>query len=411
MVKLSRYFLVIIAIVGFSIALPRLYRMAFDKPVRAPFIQYSCIEKNFLIIRRSADGIKRETPQGKAFTRDEYEAALPFMYARQLLMDGTMPDSVNGVAIDVHECNNYRSSFRLKPKMIHAPQPVLFPMFESESGRARLELPKDYFRISWRMEFIDAKTNKVNEEKSRLFSAALYHCGFQFPARSIDGLPTTRKSCDEGYIVTDNKNQIFHLKMVKGEPFVNKVNIPSDMTFKTIQCVDNKDKLYYAFLVSSDNNLYVLTQDDYKLVKLEVNDINPDKYEIRIYGDFFNFNVITTGDNFTRSQILNREYKKVDEYSETWTPLEDSREGKIAQVLFPAQLAMTNSDSGYVNFFVSRSKSFGCLLLSLALVVLQFFIIRKRKNKVNHILDFCLVAFTGIFGFIAVNIFPNKFWD
>ena len=60
------------------------------------------------------------------------------------------------------------------------------------------------------MEFIVARTNKINEEKSQLFTEALTAEGFIFPADIIAGLPTTRKSHDEGYFITDSEGTLFH---------------------------------------------------------------------------------------------------------------------------------------------------------------------------------------------------------
>ena len=410
MVKLSRYFLVIIAIIGFGIALPKLYWVAFSQPIRAPFIQYSCVDHDFMLLR-SQDGVLRTNSEGTTFTREEYENKLPLMYTRQLLMNNTMPDSIDGVEMDMHEISANRSTFRVRPREIDAPQPTLFPLFESQSGRANLEMPSDFFRISWRMEFIDAESNKIDEEKSRMFSAVLYKRGFKFPAKSINGLPTTRKSCDEGYLIVDSEDQLFHLKMIKGEPFVRKVELPDRLKFRWISCVDFKDKFYYAYLFSTDNEVYVLTQYDYMLVKLDVKNINPEENEIRIYGDLFNYNIISTSEGEITSQVLNKDYKKVDEYKESWPVRDERTEGKVAQFLFPAQLKMRDSNSSFVRFFFEANKSFNWIILSLLLMLVQFFIIRKRKENIkNQLVDFAIIAATGIFGFIAVNFFPNKFF-
>ena len=411
MVKISRYILVFVAIIGLSVVLPQFYRMAFEKPTRVPFIQYSCIDHDFMIFRPDAEA-KWTNRKGKKLTRETYEKKLPLMYTRQLVMDGTMPDSINGQKINVQHAGIFRSNFRITPDKIHAPKPKLYPLFESQSGRANLEMPDDFFRITWRMEFVDAKTNKIREEKSRMFSAVLYKRGFQFPAKSINGIPTTRKSCDEGYLLIDSADQLFHVKMAKGVPFVRKIEVPKGMKFKTIQCVDFGDKLYYAYLITENNELYVLTPYDYMLEKFEVDDINPDEYEIRIYGDYFNFNVTTIGDGFIRTQVLDRDHNKIDEYDETRPTYDTSSEGKIARLLFPAGLKMTDDNSSYVNFFLKMGKSYWCLIISLTLIIAQYFIIRQRKRTIRtEIIDLMIIGLTGIFGFIAVNIFPNKFID
>ncbi len=157
------------------------------------------------------------------------------MYTRQLLISKTMPDSINGIELDMHLININNSTFRLRPVDTDSPKPGLYPLFESQSGRANLELPNDFFRITWRMEFVDAETNRVLEDKSRIFRQCFYKRGFQFPAKSSNGLPTTRKSCDEGYLVVDAANQLFHIKMKKGEPFVKKVDLPDGFKVQTHQ--------------------------------------------------------------------------------------------------------------------------------------------------------------------------------
>jgi hypothetical protein len=411
MVRLSRYFLVAIAVIAFSIVMPKLYWMAFAQPNRVPFVMYSCIENDFMI-QRSNNGVVREDRKGNTYTREEYEQKLPLLYTQQLAVSGTMPDSIDGIAMDMHEITWARSTFRARPKDISKPDPGLYPLFEAESGRANLEMPKDFFRITWRMEFLDAETNKILEEKSQMFSAVLYKSGFKFPAKSINGLPTTRKSCDEGYLIVDSEEQLFHVKLIKGKPYVKKVDVPDGLTFKFISCVDFRDKKYYAYLFSNDNHVYILTQDDYELVKFPIEGIDPSKYETKIYGDLFNYNVIYSGEDFVTSYVLDSEYKVVDKFNETWLSRDQRLEGKIFSFLFPGQISMANADSEFIKFFFDLTKSINWLLLSFILIMVQYLIIRRRKDKIsNHFVDFCVVAVTGIFGFLAINIFQNKFFD
>ncbi|MEA1898468.1 MAG: DUF4857 domain-containing protein, partial [Bacteroidota bacterium] len=267
--KISRYTLVFIAILASAITLPELYWLAFEKPIRAPFVLYSCIDHDFMI-QDFNKGIIRMDNKGNQYTRDEFELKLPLFYIRQLLISGTMPDTINGMAMDVQTIGRARSTFRLRPRTMIAPDPGLFPLFESESGRANLEMPEDYFRIKWRMEFINAKENKVYEKKSQMFTAVLQKRGFDFPAKMISGIPTTRKSCDEGYLVIDEKDQLFHIKMIEARPYVKKVEVPENLKFKHIECVDFKDKKYYSYLITSNNEVYILTQDEYELIKLPI---------------------------------------------------------------------------------------------------------------------------------------------
>jgi len=409
--KISRYILVFITILVSSIVLPELYWLAFEKPIRAPFVMYSCVDHDFMI-QDFNNGVSRMDNKGKQYTRDEFELKLPLFYIRQLLISGTMPDTINGIAMDVHEISQARSSFRFRPKIMFAPDPGLYPLFESESGRANLEMPHDYFRINRRMEFINAKENKVNEKKTQMFTAVLQKRGFDFPAKMIAGIPTTRKSCDEGYLVLDEKDQLFHIKMVEARPYVEKVEVPEDLKFKHIECVDFKNKKYYSYLISSNNEIYILTQDEYELIKLPVEGFIAEKEELRIYGNLFYYTFISRGENYVKVTVLDDEYNKIDEYNKTWSKRSERTEGNVFSYIFPAQINMADKNSSFINFYFERTKGYNWLFLNVLLMIVYFGIIRKKGFKLKkNLIDFAVIAVCGIFGFLAVNFFQNKFFD
>ena len=411
MEKISRYILVFIAIIASTVALPKLYWLTFEKRIHHPNVMYSCIDDDFMIQSYDKKAVYKDN-KGNEYTRDEYEEKLPLFYVRQLLISGIMPDTIKGVEMDMHNISRARSFFRLKPKNMRAPEPGIYPLIESESGRAKLEMPEDFFRITWRMEFVNAKQNKINEEKSRMFTAVLQKRGFEFPAKIIAGIPTTRKSCDEGYLVIDNKDQLFHIKMIEAKPYVVKVEVPEKLKFKHIACVDFKNKEYYSYLISNDNKIYILTQDEYQLKSFPIDGYNPEKEELKIYSNLFNYDVILKGENYIRAIVLDDDYNKIDEYNDTWARRSERTEGKLFSYIFPAKLSMINPDNSFTNFYFERTAGFTWIYLNILLIIIHFFIIRKRGLKLGkHILDFVVVAVTGIFGFIAVNFFQNKFFD
>jgi len=405
--KVSRYLLVFIAILTLAIILPRLYWMAFEKPVRKPFILYSCINDDFMIHRISEK--TWEDTKGQQYTREEYEQKLPMMFLKQLLASGTMPDSVNGVKLDMRDIAREKSFFRLKANEIDAPAPALYPLFESQSGRSMLDLPDDFFRITWRIEFIDAATNMVLEEKSQLFSATLFQYGFSFPAKTISGLATPRKSVDEGYLIVDAKDQLFHLKMIKGKPYVKTINVPEGLKFKYISCVDFKNKDFYAYLFSDKNEIYILTQGDYQFIKWPVDGFEASNCDLKIYGDLFNYTVVIEAKDHIKAIALSSGYHVINTYSETWKLKEEQTEGKIFASLFPALVSMTSDDSKFIRFYFVPSKGWNWVLFNFVLVAFHFIWLYRRKAKLkNHLADLGIVAVSGIFGFIAVHVFPGS---
>lgn len=413
MSKLSRYILVLITIISTMVAIPGLYWLAFEKPISGPSIFYSCVTKDFVVRRYDSGKSKYSNLKGDVvYTRTQYEQKLPLMYVRQLIISGIMPDTLNGVPLDIHIINQNRSFFRLKPKDIDAPAPGLYPMFESQSGRANLEMPQDFFRIKSRMEFINAENNSIEENKSVVFTQALEKKGFTFPSKMIEGIPSTRKSCDEGYFVVDAKDNLFHIKMIKGDPYVKKVNVPEGLKFKKIACVDFSDKKFYNYLISENNDIYILTQDDYMLIKLPLDGYDPQKEELRIFGNLFNYNAIFLGKDHLRIQVLNKQYQRVDQYSEKWPDRSQRIEGEVASYLFPAEISLSEWNSLYNKFYFKKTAGYRWLILNLLLIIVYVIILRKREIDLKKgIIDYIIIGVTGIFGFIAVNFFPNKFFD
>jgi hypothetical protein len=411
MKKISRYILVFMTILASAVALPNLYWLAFEKPINVPFIMYSSSENDFFMLRRDKENIRMDRA-GNEYTREEFEQKLPLFFARQLIVSGIMPDTLHGVAMDIHEINRSKSTFRFKAKDMQSPLPGLYPMFESESGRASLEMPRDFFRITDRMEFVDAETNSVDERKTQMFTTVLNNREFNFPAKKIAGIPTTRKSCDEGYIVVDNKDLMYHVKMIQGKPYIKKFDIPGGLTFKHISCVDFSDKKYYSYMISEENEVWILTQDDYEFIKFPLEGLIPETDELRIYGNMFNYTLVTRREGFLKVVALDNEYNKVDDYTESWPTRDESKQGKIASFLFPAQISLSKGNTSFINLYLERSAYFHWIILHVVLIIAQLFIVRRAGLKIKrNIIDLAVIGLTGIYGFIGVNFFQNKFFD
>ncbi len=408
MVKISRYILVLTTVLVVAIALPKLYWTVMEKPIYSPMVRYSCVDKSFMIFRTGSTNMRQDS-KGNNYTREEYEKKLPMLYYMQLATSGSLPDSINGVEMDMHTLRKASSSYRFQPKLMDSPQPDLYPLFESESGRVNLEMPNDFFRIGNQIEFIDTKSNKVDQEKSTKFTEALAKKGFAFPSKIIAGIPTTKKSCDEGYLITDSNDQLYHLKMEVGVPYVKRVTLPENLNFKWIECVDFANKQFYAYLISSANEVYILNQDTYELKKIPISGFNAAIDELKIYGDLFNYNVIIEGDSYVKVFALDSKFNNVDYYSEKWNDRYNRTEGKIFGAIFPFEVSLKSENSRYIDFRIKYSIGLLWLLVSLLLVAAEMIWLKREKLILkNHMIDLLLIAVTGIFGFIAVNIFPNK---
>ncbi len=410
MVKISRYILVIIGIIVLSISIPKLFWTIFAKVPLVPVVYYSCILDDFVVVDSRRDKTEWYDADGKHYTHEEFETKLPLMFFRQLIADGTMPDTINGVYMDPSAINKASSYFRYTPVDLRAPVIQLWPMFESESDRVNLEMPPDYFRIKESMEFIVSETNKVDIEKSKLFTQALKDKGFVFPADIIAGIPTTRKSCDEGYFITDSDEQFFHVKMAKGRPVVNKINIPKGLGIVYIECVDIKSKEFYCYLFTRNNGVFVVLDEVYDLQRLPVEGFNPYLHSLKATCDLFNKTFTHVKDGEIRVTAVDDMYEVVGEYSTRWDTEFERNDGKLFKALFPFEIKLTIPESRFVNFYLRISPGFTWIIVNFITLIIAIVILLRRGYDIKrNIPDLILVAITGIYGLASVLIFPNKF--
>ena len=228
-VNITRIILALIIVLVASVFIPEFYWKVFKQTQKRTNINYSPIKKGFILIKSDVYGVNYTDLMGNEYTREQYEELLPFLTFRQLMLSGKMPDSIGGIPVTPKEINRNNFTLRTNANAINSRPILLYPMFESKSGRVKLELPQDFFRITDRMEFIISSSNKIDEKKSNLFTEALKENGFQFPGKMIYGNPTTMKPFDEGYFVLDNNHAVFHIKMVKGQPVCKKTEIPTNL--------------------------------------------------------------------------------------------------------------------------------------------------------------------------------------
>jgi hypothetical protein len=197
--------------------------------------------------------------------------------------------------------------------------------------------------------------------------------------------------------------------MVKGEPYFVKIRKPDNLKIKMIICNSFQSKEFYATLVSEDNRIYLLRESDYNLMKLPIDDYNPDTQSLQITGNLFYKTVELAAEGFVKVYAIDRAYNKVDEYYQSWPVKSDMPVGKMSSYLFPFSIEMEPSNSQFIQFRFNGNSSYKWICLNLLLLVCSLVIIKKQGRKFSrNILDLIVVAATGIFGFVAVNIFSNR---
>jgi len=405
-IRYTRLALVVLLILVFSWTIPYYYWKAFDVSVRAPRASYSPVTNQFLLLRPENKSVRYMDLAGKEYTREEYERLLPLANYRQLAATNQMPDSLRGIKIDLKEVALNNLFSRINSADIGMPQISLFPLLESKSGRVKLEKPETFFRITDRMEFIDAATNSINEKQTRLFTDTLRGRGFRFPAKQIAGNPTTRKAFDEGYFVVDAADRVFHIKMIKGQPFCRETGIPAAPRIVQMFIAETSLREYYGFVITEDNAVSLISYDSYRLVRLPIERYDHATCMLVFSGDLFFRTITVQGDGWLETVVTDRSYAKMAGYSDAWATRKNAPAGHVADALFPFTLHLEDGDAPFVDLYGSLGRLDALWVLVLSVTLMLLSIRLRRKSMKSHTADIVLVAVSGIFGLLAVHMIP-----
>jgi hypothetical protein len=382
--------------------IPSLVKIAVYGQDRYPFVYYSSLLKEFCFTEFDGRKNALHDVSGRVYTREQFDSVMPLLNFRQLHSNGTMPDSVEGIALDPRILRTKQVVFRYSPKDIHTPDRGLYIMYESLSGRVNLESPGDVFRLKDKIEFIDIKSNAVNEKKSALFQAALEKEGYAFPAQWTSGNLNIRKPYDEGYFSLDMNGNLFHIKMVNSRPYVRDTKIGKQMKIVWFSLLEVADKRFYGFLFDKEGKVYIVEEGGgkYSPLKLSIDPLDLDKDNLSIMGNLLYWTVSIENTLGKRIYALKtNDLTRVDSY---FVPAPDNKWNAYSKLLFPVYLTFKSPDSDYIAPYIHITGFYGFVfnvICSVAAVLLGNSVKRRMFN-------FIYVLFTGIAGVIALLLIP-----
>jgi len=311
-IKHLKYIIILLGIIVLAWLLPALYELVSPRTDKMPFVVYSCLDSTFIKMEVQDKQVHYIDFRGQEFTKSEADSLLPLFAFRQLVAEGRLPDSLFGVALTPKLIQQNSFHFKTSPKQLNKPAVGLYTLLESASGRVDLTLPPDVFRLTKDgLEFIDCESNTINKAKSLSFSRELTKQGFSFPVQLIWGNSSTRKDYDNGFLLTDTKNRLFQLKMVKGTPWVREIIVNRKSSNRkwiqlfTLEPANRQliglvvDDAYQLYAVRSDGTLAQIGSTPYTLHFTPLL-YDPQAMQITITGDLFHWTITEYTDTDSR---------------------------------------------------------------------------------------------------------------
>ncbi len=340
-----------------------------------PFTLYSEVVEEFASLdNRDGEGTRYYDYAGREYTDSEFDSILPSFYYRQLVMDGRLPDSIRGIAVDQGLLERESFIFVSHPASLNTHETPLYFLLESMSKRVNLEMPEDVFRFTdRRIEFVNMESNSIEEEKSALYQRALEEKGVTFPIRLVAGNPTTRKAYDNGYLLVDAADRLYQLRQTVGRPFVRAIDLPEGVRPEYLFVTEYPAKRFLGFVVDREGSLYVIRLPEYRLQRADLPTLRMREEKLTILGNPFFWTVI-------QSNAEGAEYTALDARTlEGVKSLHfDTPGGRtFADYIVPFQLRFESGEYNYLHPTISQFSWIGTLVWLLAIGGIAWY--RRRK--------------------------------
>lgn len=413
--RIIRIALMCIVILILAIELPPLYKTSFEQKGTGSEYMFSEILEEFVEVSYSYDTTRMRSVQvgvdatGKKYDKDAFIALFPTIYYRQLIHEDRFPDSIRGARI-TPEMIEESGSFPLFLGVANSKKDLLW-MFESNTDRIKREIPNDIFRITDKgIEFLETASNHVkgvNKEKSDLFTEALLSINFTFPAQNIYGSMGLQKMNDEGFFLKDSKNLFFHLKMLNGSPVCKKVPIPDGMEIIGMNILDSP--VNYGYVYDQDYNMYFLEKDNYKLNQLDIHDYKEYQSTIVMQSNIFYNTYVLYGKKKTKYYVMDKANQLIATKELDNKGYRDTKVGQMENYLLPFKVTILKSGDNCLKIDWNKPEMFIILNIILVLAMLGYKLYNRNKMKnIFNIADLLIIFVTGIYGFIAALVFPQR---
>ena len=393
---------ILATIIGMYIV-PELIKLATYSPSNYPFVQYSSGLEELVIMDFSNEEYPVSSPKtAKKYTEKQADSLLPIFNFYQLMANGMQPDSIKGIEVNMQIIRAGSLVFRHSPRDVNSEGEPLHTLFESMPRRAGLKVPDDFFRLDNKIEFIDAKSNSVNYQKSELFQNLLEEREYSFPAKWSIGNPSARKAYDEGYFSLDSNGKLFHIKMVNNRPYIRNTKVSDSIDIAHFAIYEVPNKRFYGFVFSKDGGVYIL-EEGYHLLKMDIPPFDIYTQEMLVMGNILYWTVaITTSEQKSYYALNNSNLKQVDSYSidRTLTNWDYAK-----RYLLPSYISLNEKNSGW---YYPRIKFGGYLsfIFSTLLIFIYLCTSKKDDNKCKSI-KALLILLTGIPGLLTSIILPS----
>ncbi len=410
-----------IGICFFAWILPMFYQMLFVKTVDKTHMFYSPVDNNMIYTEQLLErDLKAEeksenhhadvvykNEKGEYFTRNEFEAKIPFIYYRNMDLRGLLPMTLHGKTLDSAAIQKERRVFEMPARLLddNMHKDEIYPLMDANPGQVALILPADRIRFtSTRLEFIDSDLNGVDDIQTQAYTKALTDKGFTFPAKGVWGNFTTFKPFEGGTFVVDSAGKTFQLIRRNNILEVLQVPFAEGIVPQKMVIAEAKDRKYLGLVVDTQGRVYLMHQEDFALTHIPTKDYTPSRMDFKlimdplfvtaVYSDAEHIHAVA----FANASELGAKLKPLHSFTHQMSRSKDTFVTNLAEIIFPLSLSFTDLHSSKGKLACTLSPQYiGLGLVFNSILALLYIFAFRAYRKAKLVRQGLCIVVLGIY--------------
>lgn len=290
------------------------YQEEIAKEFKKYYIWYSPILNEWLYQKNGAGHDFHYATPTKSYGRFSFEDNLPFVYWKNLEIQGLLPVEVQGELYDRDRIKSARLTLAYNPSYLQTKEAQLYPLFNPLSDKGVIPFPQEILSVkNDRVKVWEAESVKVMEKLTDQINAAFKEAGLQFPITGIWGKTTNMKPFDWGYFIKDSTGALFNMRRGDFQLKVDKLALPEDIGgIQHVRVSENRQKNFYGYVIDSNSRVYLISYPDYTLIPLDLEKFDYRTMSFKLLANPLHYIVRYDDTKTYRATLFDKAYNKLD---------------------------------------------------------------------------------------------------
>ena len=287
------------------------YQHQYRHFVEKYYLFYSSIIDDFVYQKNGQGHQFVYGTQSTTFNRQEYERLLPFVYWKNLDIQGELPITIANQSYDKQRIKDARLSLQYRPANLKSKEVALYPLFNPISHKGVIPFPEQVFAVKRdKIVIYDCETIQVISELTTQLNGLLQQQQVQFPIGTMWGKITNMKPFDWGYFFTDNSGDLFHLKRHDNTLTVNSVAVPAQVgDIVHIQISENRQKNFYGYAINDKSQVYLIGYPNYQFIELKLAGFDYQTMPFHLISDPLHYLVRYRDEQIYRAALFDKDFQ------------------------------------------------------------------------------------------------------